>query len=184
MASRIALLIAVCSLGVAQLTLTSQPVNAAARCGASFVVLGQMPALTGATPTDWFNVFGTDFDPSVPPVIAFGTPAIPYSIENPFGVQPAVTTFTVPAQAFDASFKWTFRSRDVSVKTISVAIAGKGCTATTVIDLAPPPSTSTEEPRDVGGTGPFPRPGLFVLAFAAGMIVTTQRLRRWSQSRG
>lgn len=111
-------------------------------CSASNVILGQMPALTGPTTTDWFNVFGENFDPSVPATLTFNVSVIPYSVDLPDSVLPPVTSYTMPAKDMGAFFKWTFRARDENVQKISVSISASGCTASTVVDFSPP-ATST-----------------------------------------
>lgn len=166
------LLVAVCSFGAAQFSIAPLPAKAAETCSASFVMLGQMPALTGSTPTDWFNVFGEGFDASVPAVLTFGSPVIPYSMQ-PTVVEPAVTVFTMPAQYMFSGFKWTFRSRDVGIRRINVTIAGNGCQASTIVDTSPtPPPTGTEQPPG-GSTAP---PFALALAFVGGLLVVRRRL--------
>ena len=117
-------------------------VVAGSECRASYVVLGQFPALTGATPTNWFNVFGENFDASVPATLTFSAPVIPWSVEQPTSVQSPVTSFTVPAKYMSSGFKWTFRPQDGKVQEIAVRITGKACEASTVVDFSPP-ATST-----------------------------------------
>jgi hypothetical protein len=114
-------------------------------CQASYVVLGQIPALTGPTPTDWFNVFGDNFDPSVPATLTFSAPVIPWSVEQPTSVQAPVTSFTVPATYMSSGFKWTFRAQDGTVQEIHVRITGKACDASTVVDLSPPATSTTQD---------------------------------------
>ena len=128
--------------------------EAAQPCVASYVVLGQFGGIGGPTPTDWFNVFGEHFDPSVPARIRFGVPVIPWSIDSPEEPLPPVTEFTVPAESMSAGFKWTFRTRDPGVQSIRVRIVGNGCTATTLVDLSPP-DTATAEPTPVPTAPPF-----------------------------
>ncbi|HEX5822974.1 MAG TPA: hypothetical protein VFY18_00820, partial [Candidatus Limnocylindrales bacterium] len=146
---------------------------AAGSCRADFAILGQAPGLTGATPTDWFNVFGTEFDASVPATLTFGVPVIPWSIDQPTVVQAAVTTFAVPAADMAAGFKWTFRSRDRGVRSISVVVAGLDCQAKTVIKFALP-ATSTAEPS--APSQPLPvGPLALLLAFAGGVSAAWRR---------
>jgi len=122
-------------------------VVAGSACQASFVVLGQTPALTGPTPTDWFNMFGENFDPSVPATVTFSAPVIPWSVEQPMSVQSPVTSFTMPAKYMSSGFKWTFRAQDGTVQEIDVRITGKACEASTVVDFLPPAtSTSLDAP--------------------------------------
>jgi hypothetical protein len=122
-------------------------VVAGSECRASYVVLGQFPALTGATPTNWFNVFGENFDASVPATLTFSAPVIPWSVEQPTSVQSPVTSFTVPAKYMSSGFKWTFRPQDGKVQEIHVRITGKACEASTVVDFLPPAtSTSLDAP--------------------------------------
>ena len=121
-------------------------VVAGSPCQASYVVLGQIPALTGPTPTDWFNVFGDNFDPSVPATLTFSAPVIPWSVEQPTSVQSPVTSFTMPAKFMGkGGFKWTFRPQDGKVKEIAVRITGKACEARTEVDLSPPATSTTQE---------------------------------------
>jgi len=120
-------------------------VVASSECRASYVVLGQIPALTGPTPTDWFNVFGDNFDPSVPATLTFSAPVIPWSVEQPTSVQAPVTSFTVPATYMSSGFKWTFRAQDGTVQEIHVRITGKACDASTVVDLSPPATSTTQD---------------------------------------
>jgi hypothetical protein len=117
-------------------------VVAGSACQASYVVLGQIPALTGPTPTDWFNVFGDNFDPSVPATLTFSAPVIPWSVEQPTSVQAPVTSFTMPVKYMSSGFKWTFRAQDGKVQEIALRITGKACVASTVVDFSPP-ATST-----------------------------------------
>jgi hypothetical protein len=117
-------------------------VVAASACQASYVVLGQTPAATGATPTDWFNVFGDNFDPSVPATLTVSAPVIPWSVEQPLSVQAPVTSYTMPAKYMAGGFKWTFRAQDGKIQEITVRITGKACDASTVVDFSPP-GTST-----------------------------------------
>jgi hypothetical protein len=156
------------------LGLQPNPAMAAGVCRASFVILGPAPTLTGMTPTDWFNVFGEDFDPTVPATLTFGVPVIPWSIDQPKVVQPAVTAYVMPAKYMNAGFKWTFRARDPGVKTIDVQIAGSGCQATTVVDFSPP-ATSTAElaaPKEPSSLAAL----LLLLSFAGGLLAVWRRL--------
>ncbi len=114
-------------------------------CQASYVFLGQIPALTGATPTDWFNVFGDNFDPSVPATLTFSVPVIPWTVDQPSSVQSPVTSFTVPAKYIRSGFKWTFRAQDGKVQEIHVRITGKACEASTVVDFSPPATATTQD---------------------------------------
>ncbi len=142
-------------------------VEAAQPCVASYVVLGQLGGISGPTPTDWFNIFGEHFDSSVPARIRFGVPVIPLSIERPQESLPPVTEFTVPSESMSAGFKWTFRTRDPGVQSIRVRIVGKACTATTLVDLSPP-DTSTAEPTPVP-TGPPSAEVLLAAASVSGL---------------
>jgi hypothetical protein len=156
------------------MALQPNPAMAAGACRASFVILGPAPTLTGVTPTDWFNVFGEDFDPTVPATLTFGVPVIPWSIEQPKVVQPAVTAYVMPAKYMAAGFKWTFRARDAGVKTIDVQIAGSGCQATTLVDFSPP-ATSTAElaaPNETFSLAAL----LLLLSFAGGLLAVWRRL--------
>lgn len=148
---------------------------AASTCSASYVVLGQIPNMTGPTSTDWFNVFGDDFAPSVSATVTFGVPVIPWSIDHLKEVQPAVTTFDVPAEDMAAGgFKWTFRARDPGVETIKVRITGSGCEANTVVDFSPPATSTTlpAVPKE-----PSPESALLLLAsFAGGLVAAWRRL--------
>jgi hypothetical protein len=126
---------------------TASVAVAASACQASYVVLGLMPALTGATPTDWFNVFGDNFDPSVPATLTFSAPVIPFSFEDPVSVQAPVTSYTMPAKYMASGFKWTFRAQDGKIQEITVRITGKACDASTVVDFSRPgTSTVPDEP--------------------------------------
>ena len=119
---------------------------ASSECRASYVVLGQTPALTGATPTDWFNVFGENVDPSVPATLTFSAPVIPWSVDQPSSVQAPVTSFTMPAKYMGiGGFKWTFRAQDGKVKEITVRVTGKACEASTVVDFSPPATSTTQD---------------------------------------
>jgi hypothetical protein len=124
---------------------TPSAVVAASACQASYVVLGQIPALTNATPTDWFNVFGENFNPSVAATLTFSVPVIPWSGDEPMSVQAPVTSFTMRAEYMASGFKWTFRAQDGTVKEIAVRITGKACEARTVVDLSPPATSTTQE---------------------------------------
>ena len=124
---------------------TASVAVAASACQASYVVLGLMPALTGATPTDWFNVFGDNFDPSVPATLTFSAPVIPFSFEDPMSVQAPVTSYTMPAKYMTSGFKWTFRAQDGKIQEITVRITGKACDASTVVDLSPPVTATTQD---------------------------------------
>jgi hypothetical protein len=121
-------------------------VVAASECRASYVVLGQIPALTGATPTAWFNVFGDNFDASVTATLTFSAPVIPWSVEEPMSVQAPVTSFTMTAKYMGrGGFKWSFRAQDGKVKEIAVRIIGKTCEASTVVDFSPPATSTTRD---------------------------------------
>ena len=150
---------------------------AAGGCRASYVVLGPQVDSAGSASTDWFNVFGDDFDPTVPATLTFSVPVIPWSIDQSGAEQTAVTTFVIPTKDMagiptndtpGSGFKWTFRARDPGVATISVRIAGSGCEASTLVDFSPP-ATSTADP---------PLPGepssnallLLLLAFAGSVV--------------
>lgn len=125
---------------------TPSMVVAASACRAWYVVLGPLPVPAGATPTDWFNVFGENVDPSVPATLTFSTPVIPWSIEEPMSVQAPVTSFTMPAKDMGrGGFKWTFRAEDRKVQEIAVRITGKACEASTVVDLSPPATSTVSE---------------------------------------
>lgn len=117
----------------------------AATCQADNALLGQLPILTGPTSTDWFNVLGLDFDPTVPPTLTFSAPVVPYPGDSPQALPTSLTSFVVPATEFAGSFKLTFRARDSGVRTITVRIAGKGCVASTVVAMTLP-GTSTDAP--------------------------------------
>ncbi len=130
---------------LAVLTLATPTPSRAATCRADNVLLGQVPVLTGQTSTDWFNVFGFDFDPSLPPTITFGAPVVLYPGETSQGLPPSVTSFVVPTTFFDGSFKLTFRARDSDVRTITARIVGEGCVANTIVQLTLP-GTSTDAP--------------------------------------
>jgi hypothetical protein len=119
---------------------------AGSECRASYVVLGQIPSLTGATPTNWVNVFGDNFDPSVPATLTFSAPVIPWSVEDAMSVQAPVTSFTMPAKYMGrGGFKWTFRAQDGKVQEIAVRITGNACEASTVVDFSPPATSTTKD---------------------------------------
>jgi hypothetical protein len=143
-------------------------------CSASYTILGPMPGLTGATTTDWFNVFGDGFDPSVPATIGFSVPVVPYSVEDPHSVQPAVTSFTMPASDMNISFKWTFRAQDANVQAITVRIAGNACEASTVVDLSPPATSTAPDVPPVGGQSSGALLVLLV-AFCGGTFAAARR---------
>lgn len=142
-------------------------VQAASACSAGNAVLGQTPALTGTTPTDWFNVTGEAFAPTSRPTMTFSVPVIPWSDPNPMTVAALVTSFTLPAdQAPDLGFKWTFRAANTGVERIAVRISTPGCAAMTVVDFAAPAtSTSLAAPGD-SRHGSVP---VLVLVFAFGL---------------
>src|SRR5712671_4330749 len=134
--------------------LQPNPAAAAGACRASFAILGSAPTLTGMTPTDWFNVFGEDVDPTVPATLTFSVPVIPWSIGQSGAEQTAVRTFVIPTKDMagiptndmaGGGFKWTFRAHDLGVQTIGVRISGSGCSASTLVDFSPP-ATSTADP--------------------------------------
>lgn len=139
---------------------TASVAVAASACQASYLVLGQTPAATGATPTDWFIVFGDNFDPSVPATLTFSASVIPWSVEQPMSVRAPVTSFTMRAEYMASGFKWTFRAQDGKVKEIAVRITGKACEARTVVDLSPPVTATTQErtglSRSVSGLAAHP----------------------------
>jgi hypothetical protein len=161
------------------IALAAKPVVviAGSGCTATYAVLGQMPGLTGPTPTVWFNVIGRDFDPSIPATLTFGVPVIPYSLDDPRVVEPAVTTFSIPAETMSTSFKWTFRAQEADVRTIRVRVAGNGCHTAVVVDLSPP-ATSTADAMATPGDGLTPGPILLLIALAGGMLITDRRLGR------
>jgi hypothetical protein len=153
------------------------PTRAASPCAAGYAILGQTPALTGATPTDWFNVTGENFDPSVVPTMAFSVPVIPWAETNPMIVEAAVTTFTVPGvQDAMLGFKWTFRSAATGIQRISVRVAGKGCAATTLVDFAAPATSTTLEALDRASIG-LDRLLAMLLAFVLGGLASLRRTR-------
>ena len=156
--------------------LQPNPAAAAGACRASFAILGSAPTLTGMTPTDWFNVFGEDFDATVPATLTFSVPVIPWSIDQPKAVLPAVTAYAMPAKYMAGGFKWTFRARDPGVKTIDVQIAGSGCQATTVVDFLPPATSSAElaAPKEPSSLAAL----LLLLSFAGGLLAFWRRLDR------
>jgi hypothetical protein len=149
-------------------------VVAGSECRASYVVLGPIPGLTGATPTDWFNVFGENFDPSAPATLTFSAPVIPWSVERPMSVQSPVTSFTMPAKYMSSGFKWTFRGQDGKVQEIAVRITGKACEARTVVDLSPP---ATSTPQDAPASrDQSPASLLILLALVGGALAMLWRL--------
>jgi len=150
-------------------------VRAGGECRASFVILGQTPALTGATPTNWFNVFGENFDPSAAAILTFSVPVIPWSVEQ-LGSQPAVTTFTMPAEWMGSDFKMTFRAPDGKVQKIHVRITGKACNASTVVDFSPPVTSTVQDAPSVRDQS---RVSLLVplVAFGGGALALRRRLR-------
>jgi hypothetical protein len=155
---------------------------AGSECRASYVVLGQIPALTGPTPTDWFNVFGDNFDPSVPATLSFSAPVIPWSVDQPWSVQAPVTSFTMPAKYMSSGFKWTFRAQDGKVQEIHVRITGKACEASTVVDFSPPATSTT---RDAPASRDQSPASLLVLLVAlGGALAMLWRLHSDVQLRG
>jgi hypothetical protein len=163
---------------------TGGSVRAAGPCQADSVVLGQMPGLTGPTPTDWFNVFGQDLDPSVPAVLTFDVPMIPWSLEQPKVVQAAVSTFTIPSAHSTEPFKWTFRARDPGVQAIRVTVAGPGCEAITRIDLSPPATSTAELAPDPGEGAMLGQATLLALVFGVALLAANRRLARRRRSVG
>jgi hypothetical protein len=154
---------------------------AAANCQASYVVLGQAATLTGPTSTDWFNVFGEDFDATVPATLTFGVPVIPWSIDQLKTVQPAVTTYVMPAKYMSSGFKWTFRTRDPGVQKINVRIAGQGCEASTLVDFSPPATSTADLPAP---SEPSPlTPPVLLLAFAGAVLASWKQLDRRERAR-
>jgi hypothetical protein len=173
---RIPVLIVVLTIGLGVADLPD-PTAASGGCRASYATLGQAPGLTGPTPTDWFNILGEDFDPTVPATLTFDVPVIPWSIDQPTLVQPALTTFQVPAASMSAGFKWTFRTRDPGVQVIHVDVAGLGCQASTIVDFTPPASSTADIPTP---SEPAPvTPLLLVMAFVSGMVAAL----RWFDHR-
>jgi hypothetical protein len=165
----------VVGLGVA---LTPIAVVAAGGCRASYLVLGPQIDSTGPASTDWFNVFGEDFDPTVPATLTFSVPVIPWSIGQSGAGQTAVSSFVIPTKDMagiptndiaGSGFKWTFRARDPGVQTIGVRITGSGCSASTLVDFSPP-ATSTPDPPLPGEPSPIVPP-LLLLAFASSVLV-------------
>lgn len=150
-------------------------VRAAGPCKADSVVLGQMPGLTGATPTDWFNVFGENLDPSTAAVVKFDVPVIPWSIDQPKVVQAAVSTFTIPTAHSAESFKWTFRPRDAGVPAIRATVNGPGCEAVTRIDFSPPATSMVEVAPDPGASPPHWQGTVLALAFGAALFAANRR---------
>ncbi|MEA2518627.1 MAG: hypothetical protein QOF49_707 [Chloroflexota bacterium] len=162
------------------LVLSGQATTAAAAgpCQADSVVLGQIPGLTGPTPTDWFNVVGQDLDPTVVATVTFDVPVVPWSVEEPSVIQRAVSSFTIPKAYSAESFKWTFRARDPGVQAIHVAVAGRGCEAITRVDFLPP-ATSTADLAPDPGDGATPGPGtVLAVAFLFALLGANRRLAR------
>ena len=161
----------------------ASPASAASRdaCDASYAVLGQTPRLTGATPTDWFNVAGEKFDSSTTDAIAtftFNVPVIPWPVPESRTLEPAVTRFTLAMTAdnMKLGFKFTFRARDPNVHEILVHVAGESCVAMTLVDFTPLPATSTVD--DVPSRpGPPPPIALLLLVGGIGAIAFDRRLR-------
>ena len=169
-------LLGVVALAGAILGIGAMPRVAVARseCRASYVVLGQTPALTGATPTDWFNVFGENFDPSVPATLTFSASVIPWSVEDAMSVQAPVTSFTMPVKYMSDGFKWTFRAQDGKVKEITVRITGKACEASTVGDFSPPATSTTQDAPASRDQSPIPL--LILLVSLGGALAMLWRL--------
>jgi len=114
----------------------------------------------------------TDFNGDL--VCQFDIPVIPWSIDQPMVIQPPVTTSVVPTESVSPAFKWTFRSRDAGVQSITVVVAGPVCEARTVVHLAPP-ATSTTEPPAHSQPSPITRL-LLALAFIGGVLAARRRL--------
>ena len=160
------------------LLLGASTVQAASACSAGNAVLGQTPALTGTTPTGWFNITGEGFASSALPTMTFSVPVIPWTESNPMTVAAPVTTFTLPAgQSPDLGFKWTFRAANTSVQRITVRIAGQGCAATTVVDFAAPATSTAAAVPDHTDLGPG-RLLVLVLAFGVGGFALWRRTGR------
>lgn len=153
-------------------------VHAAGPCQADSVVLGQIPTLTGVTPTDWFNVLGQDLDPSVPAIVTFDVAVIPWSLEHPKVVQAAVSTFTIPSAHSAETFKWTFRARDSGVQAIRVTVAGQGCEAITRVDFSPPATSTAELAPDLGEGAMHGQTTLLALVFGVALLAAHRRLVR------
>src|SRR5664279_4536148 len=86
---------------------------AAGTCKASYVLLGEFPRASGSTPTQWFNIFGEDFDSIsafTAATLSFSVPVIPWPTNETDPVQAAVTSYTVPmtAEQMRAGTKWSF----------------------------------------------------------------------------
>jgi hypothetical protein len=151
-------------------------VRAASTCSAGNAVLGQTPALTGPTPTDWFNVTGEAFAATSRPTMTFSVQVIPWSDPNPMTVAGPVTKFTLPAgQAPDLGFKWTFRAANTGVARITVRISTPRCAAMTVVDFAAPATSTLAAPDDPGHGSA--RLFILVLGFGLGGLALWRRTR-------
>jgi hypothetical protein len=153
-------------------------VRASGPCEADSVILGPLAELTGPTPTDWFNVFGIHLDPTVPAVVTFDVPVIPWSLEQPKVVQAAVSTFTIPSAHSTESFKWTFRARDPGVQAIRATVSGPGCEAVTRIDFSPPATSTIDVAPDPGEGGTFGLGSVLFLVFGGALLAAHRRLAR------
>ena len=106
-------------------------------CSASNVLLGSDPSV----PTQWFNVFPTDFAPNSTVKLTFSKPVIPYPTQIVDGVpEPSgrITIFTTPVLSTGGD-KLSFRAADKGVKSIVVSMVGTGCAASTTVDLTATP---------------------------------------------
>ena len=123
--------------------------NAANGCSADSEVLGQLPALTGPTPTDWFNVFGEGLDPAGTWTVTFIVPVMPWPLPSPLTYDPkkALSSLGMPSDT-SGGFKWTVRTRDKGVKSLAIHVTDGTCTASHIAVLMPDTSTDPE-PRDV-----------------------------------
>jgi hypothetical protein len=156
---RSVLIVALACLGIG---LAARPTAAATvSCSVTSTVLGQLPTFTGSTPTDWFNVFGEGLDPGGAWSVAFSVPVMGWPIP-PLTYDPAKpqTMIAVPSNP-SGGLKWTVRTRDLGVNSLTIHVSDGRCTASHVVVLVPNTSTQPDPPGE-----PFP----ILVALAGGAL--------------
>lgn len=146
---RVVVAIAVATLAVLMPATTA---TAAGACTADSTVLGQLVFLTGPTSTDWFNVFGDGLDPAGTWTVTFSVPVMLWPLPAPLTYDPkqATTSLAMPTNP-SGGFKWTVRTRDKGVNSLTIHVTDGTCTAAHVVVLVPDTAT---DPIPAGA--PFP----------------------------
>jgi hypothetical protein len=139
----------VVAIAVATLSVLVPPTTATAAgdCAADSTVLGHLPFLTGPTSTDWFNIFGEGLDPAGTWTVTFSVPVMLWPLPAPLTYDPkqATTSLAMPSNP-SGGFKWTVRTRDKGVSSLTFHVTDGTCTAAHVVVLVPDTATDPAPP--------------------------------------